>query len=180
MKPARITRWSAIPLEGIMYRHASDHQPHGRNIAHFMGLFLCLLVVGCTGSPAQAPTSIPARAATIVADADSGGAATPIPATPTGEPTAVQTAAPTPAAVPTATDQPTQSPPPTALPQVVVDYNTALILDASGSMMANLGGRSRLIVAQDAVGSLSAAMPASINASLWVYGHRVEQADRLC
>ena len=58
-----------------------------------------------------------------------------------------------------------------------VSYNTALILDASGSMLADLGGRTRLIVAQDAVGSLSAAMPASINASLWVYGHRVEQDD---
>jgi 6-phosphogluconolactonase (cycloisomerase 2 family)/Mg-chelatase subunit ChlD len=58
------------------------------------------------------------------------------------------------------------------------NINTAFILDASGSMVADLGGQARLQIAQDAVGSLSAGLPASINASLWVYGHRVEQENQ--
>ena len=58
------------------------------------------------------------------------------------------------------------------------NVNTAFILDASGSMVADLGGQSRLNIAQDAVGTLSAGLPAYINASLWVYGHRVEQDDQ--
>jgi len=62
-----------------------------------------------------------------------------------------------------------------ALPQ---NINTAFILDASGSMLADLGGRTRLAIAQDAVGNLSAGLPASINASLWVYGHRIEQDNQ--
>ncbi len=55
----------------------------------------------------------------------------------------------------------------------LVKINTAFILDASGSMLAAMGGRTRLAIAQDAIGNLSAGLPASINANLWVYGHRV-------
>jgi 6-phosphogluconolactonase (cycloisomerase 2 family) len=58
------------------------------------------------------------------------------------------------------------------------NINTAFILDASGSMLANLSGRTRLTIAQDAIGDLSAALPASMNASLWVYGHRVEKDNQ--
>lgn len=58
------------------------------------------------------------------------------------------------------------------------NINTAFILDASGSMVADLGGRTRLAIAQDAIGDLSAGLPASINASLWVYGHRAEQDNQ--
>ncbi len=59
-----------------------------------------------------------------------------------------------------------------------MNFNTAVILDAFGSMMADLNGVTRLKVAQDAVGDLGATLPSSINASLWVYGHRVEQDDQ--
>ncbi|NOZ28307.1 MAG: beta-propeller fold lactonase family protein [Chloroflexi bacterium] len=58
------------------------------------------------------------------------------------------------------------------------NINTAFILDASGSMLADLGSRTRLAIAQDAIGNLSAGLPASINASLWVYGHRVEKDNK--
>jgi len=55
--------------------------------------------------------------------------------------------------------------------------NIAFIFDASGSMMAGMEGRTRLAVAQDAMSSLSAGLPANANASLWVYGHRLSQDD---
>jgi 6-phosphogluconolactonase (cycloisomerase 2 family) len=71
-------------------------------------------------------------------------------------------------------ETPPGEPPKTPL----LNINTAFILDASGSMLADLGGRSRLAAAQDAIGNLSAGLPASINASLWVYGHRVEKDNQ--
>lgn len=67
---------------------------------------------------------------------------------------------------------------PTKIPEPSQDINTAFILDASGSMLAALSGRTRLAIAQDAIGNLSAGLPASINASLWVYGHRVEKNNQ--
>ena len=59
-----------------------------------------------------------------------------------------------------------------------VSVNTAFILDASGSMLNGLDGRTRLAVAQDATAKLSAGLPAGMKASLWVYGHRVEKTDK--
>ena len=82
-------------------------------------------------------------------------------------------------AKPTITTEPTSAPTaeqPSAA--AVKSINTAFILDASGSMLADLQGRTRLAVAQDAVARLSAALPSSINASLWVYGHRVHQSNK--
>lgn len=58
------------------------------------------------------------------------------------------------------------------------NVNTAFILDASGSMQAELNGRPRLAIAQDAIGALSAGLPPEMNASLWLYGHRLEQEDK--
>ncbi len=66
----------------------------------------------------------------------------------------------------------------TTITATLQNINTAFILDASGSMLVDLGGRTRLSIAQDAVGNLSAGLPASINASLWVYGHRVEKDNQ--
>jgi Mg-chelatase subunit ChlD len=53
--------------------------------------------------------------------------------------------------------------------------NLAFILDASGSMNAKLesSGRSRLVVAKEVLRTLIPQVPAQINASLWMYGHRL-------
>jgi Ca-activated chloride channel family protein len=56
--------------------------------------------------------------------------------------------------------------------------NIALILDASGSMMADLEGRTRLAVAKEALINLSQAIPAESQVSLWVYGHRLSKDDQ--
>ncbi len=56
--------------------------------------------------------------------------------------------------------------------------NTAFILDASGSMWNKVDDRYRLNVAQDAIADLGAKLPTIMNASLWVYGHRLGQADK--
>jgi 6-phosphogluconolactonase (cycloisomerase 2 family) len=77
---------------------------------------------------------------------------------------------------PTAEEAPVEDATPVALP--LQNINTVFILDASGSMLSDLGGRTRLAIAQDAVGDLSAGLPSSIYASLWAYGHRVEQDDK--
>ncbi len=65
-------------------------------------------------------------------------------------------------------DEPDFEPPP---------QNYAFIFDASGSMRAGLAGRTRLAVAHDAIVQLSQELEANINASLWVYGHRLPQDD---
>src|SRR5690606_4067927 len=47
-----------------------------------------------------------------------------------------------------------------------------------GSMQALLeGGRSRIAVARDEIIALSSELSQSVNASLWVYGHRLSQED---
>jgi hypothetical protein len=56
--------------------------------------------------------------------------------------------------------------------------NIAIIMDASGSMQALLeGGRSRIAIARDEIIALSSELSPSVNASLWVYGHRLSQDD---
>ena len=57
------------------------------------------------------------------------------------------------------------------------ERNIAFVLDASGSMQADLDGRTRMVVAQEAVINLSGALSPTANASLWVYGHRLPQSD---
>ncbi|TVR20873.1 MAG: VWA domain-containing protein [Anaerolineaceae bacterium] len=61
------------------------------------------------------------------------------------------------------------------LPEPTQNY--AFIFDASGSMRAGLAGRTRLAVAQDVMVQLSAELAPNVNASLWVYGHRLPQDD---
>ncbi|MEL6268896.1 MAG: VWA domain-containing protein [Chloroflexota bacterium] len=55
--------------------------------------------------------------------------------------------------------------------------NVAIILDASGSMQAALGGTTRIDVARESVISTVAQLPAETNTSLWAYGHRLPQDD---
>ncbi len=98
------------------------------------------------------------------------------PSTPTN--TIVVVSSPMPTSLPVASPTVTISAPVTSTPAPPLRFNTASILDASGSMLANLGGRPRLAVAQDAVGGLASKLPAGMNTSLWVYGHRVEQANK--
>lgn len=54
----------------------------------------------------------------------------------------------------------------------------AIILDASGSMQALIGsGQSRLAVAKEAIISVASELPSDAVTTLWVYGHRLSQAD---
>ncbi|MGH2821129.1 MAG: vWA domain-containing protein [Actinomycetota bacterium] len=55
-----------------------------------------------------------------------------------------------------------------------------LILDASGSMEARLGGTTRLAVAKDAVRAMVAGMPQESRVGLRVYGGRTENPRRGC
>jgi|GEM_PF-3558606 hypothetical protein len=56
--------------------------------------------------------------------------------------------------------------------------NIVIILDASGSMQADLSdGQTRIEAARSAVIDLAEALPPTNNASLWVYGHRLPQDD---
>ena len=102
----------------------------------------------------------------------------------TGEdtPVPVATQPPHTAAEPETTPEGAPEPPPTesmeSVGAIPVNVNTAFILDASGSMLAGLDGGTRLVVAQDAIAALSAGLPSELNASLWVYGHRIEQDDK--
>ncbi len=54
----------------------------------------------------------------------------------------------------------------------------AIIMDASGSMQALIGsGRSRVAVAKEAIITLSSELPPDTDATLWVYGHRLDQTN---
>ena len=118
-------------------------------------------------------TRAPASTATPAVDSEAATAAA---ATPTeSEAGATDTSVPTVVVEPTATVT-AEAVEPTAT--LAPSVNMAFILDASGSMLAPLGGRTRLVVAQDAVAQLSAGLPSDMNASLWVYGHRVAQTDK--
>jgi len=56
--------------------------------------------------------------------------------------------------------------------------NIVVIMDASGSMLAAFsGGQTRIDAARAAVINLANSLPATDNASLWVYGHRLPQDD---
>ncbi|MDX1416709.1 MAG: protein kinase [Candidatus Promineifilaceae bacterium] len=79
----------------------------------------------------------------------------------------------TPSATP---EPPTETPtlPPTPVPPVgstntYVEY----ILDASGSMLEELDGKTKLLIAQDVLTSRIKLMPPDINLGLRVYGHRL-------
>lgn len=54
----------------------------------------------------------------------------------------------------------------------------AMIIDASGSMQALIeSSRSRIAVAKEEIIALSSELDPNVDASLWVYGHRLSQAD---
>ena len=55
--------------------------------------------------------------------------------------------------------------------------NLIFILDASGSMNAELpgAGKTKLAVAKDVMGKIFPKIPSNVNGALWVYGHRYPQ-----
>ncbi|MCP4427291.1 MAG: beta-propeller fold lactonase family protein [Chloroflexi bacterium] len=155
-------------------------------------VLLAMLITACSPEEAEkVAETLPTLATTAVPIPQANDTAVPIPS-PIQPPAVTKAAAQPSAPLPTDTSIPADDPAPapsptitiappsvaTAVPPIVANVNTAIILDASGSMMADLDGHTRLAVAQDAVGNLSAGMPSSINASLWVYGHRVEQDNK--
>ncbi len=62
-------------------------------------------------------------------------------------------------------------------PGVARQANMAFILDASGSMNAELPGtgKTKLAVAKEVMSELIPQVPAEVNGSLWIYGHRYPQ-----
>jgi hypothetical protein len=58
-----------------------------------------------------------------------------------------------------------------------VQTNLAIVLDMSGSMWNYLGEAYRMDIAKQAIIDLSQQIPADVNVSLWVYGHRLPQDD---
>lgn len=52
------------------------------------------------------------------------------------------------------------------------NYNVQIILDASGSMGANAGGKTRMEAAKEAITSFAESLPKQANVSLRVYGHK--------
>lgn len=70
---------------------------------------------------------------------------------------------------------------PEATPFVPVGLNTTYIeyiLDASGSMLATMDGKTRLQIAQEVLTARVSALPANTQVGLRVYGHRVPYAGR--
>ncbi|MCK4271098.1 VWA domain-containing protein, partial [bacterium] len=65
-------------------------------------------------------------------------------------------------------------------PGTLRQANVAFILDASGSMTAELtgAGKSRLEVAKEAMAELLPQIPAGVRCALWFYGHRYPQKPK--
>jgi len=76
-----------------------------------------------------------------------------------------------------ATTLPTLAPP-VGSSNIYVEY----ILDASGSMLDSLDGKSKLAIAQDVLSSRIRTLPPGINVGLRVYGHNIpfQQTDASC
>jgi len=55
--------------------------------------------------------------------------------------------------------------------------NIAILLDASGSMAAKVGGKTKMETAKEAIQSFLSSMPEGINVSLRVYGHKGSNDD---
>jgi Ca-activated chloride channel homolog len=58
------------------------------------------------------------------------------------------------------------------------NYNVEIILDASGSMKATIGGKTRMELAKEAIKSFLANVPKEANVSLRVYGHKGTGSDQ--
>lgn len=61
--------------------------------------------------------------------------------------------------------------PPAAAP-VTDEINILFILDSSGSMKANIQGRTKMDIAKEVVNQLASELPKDVKAGLLVYGHR--------
>lgn len=55
--------------------------------------------------------------------------------------------------------------------------NIAILLDASGSMAAKIGGKTKMELAKEAIDQFVASMPEGANVSLRVYGHKGSNKD---
>lgn len=55
--------------------------------------------------------------------------------------------------------------------------NIEFILDASGSMLDRIGGKSKLQIAKETLAQLLERLPANVNVGLRVYGHRYPEQD---
>lgn len=56
-------------------------------------------------------------------------------------------------------------------------YNVMIVLDASGSMAAQAGGKTRMEAAKEAIASFAATLPADARVGLRVYGHEGSGAE---
>lgn len=56
-------------------------------------------------------------------------------------------------------------------------YNVMIVLDASGSMAADAGGKTRMAAAKEAIEAFAASLPANAHVGLRVYGHEGSGSD---
>jgi serine/threonine-protein kinase len=125
-----------------------------------LGLCLCVGLIGAVYTGMIPNPFAPAPAATEVIAAAS--------ATPTETATSTEEAiTATPSVVPTVFV-------PVGLSSTFIEY----ILDASGSMLQFMGGKTRLQVAQDVLAARLAVLPDNTQVGLRVYGHRIPYAGR--
>lgn len=61
--------------------------------------------------------------------------------------------------------------------EVKEHVNVAILLDASGSMKAEIDGKSRMTIAKEAISQFAANLPEQTNVSLSVYGHKGTGSD---
>lgn len=61
--------------------------------------------------------------------------------------------------------------------EVALNANIAILLDASGSMAQQVGGRTKMDLAKEAINNFVASMPEGANVSLRVYGHKGSNND---
>ena len=61
--------------------------------------------------------------------------------------------------------------------EIGLNANIAILLDASGSMAQQVGGKTKMELAKDAVNQFLASMPEGANVSLRVYGHKGSNSD---
>jgi Ca-activated chloride channel homolog len=61
--------------------------------------------------------------------------------------------------------------------EVGLNANIAILLDASGSMAQQVGGRTKMELAKESINQFVASMPEGANVSLRVYGHKGSNSD---
>ena len=61
------------------------------------------------------------------------------------------------------------------MPQEAADNPMVLVLDASGSMWGQIGGKAKIVIAKEVLGELIDGLPADLQVGLSVYGHRREK-----